>query len=231
MGETLHFLGDSHLRPARYAAERGWFDPWECRFTEVGGATAVGLRHPTSKTQALLAYRQELLPFRANTIPIFQLGEVDCGFVIWVRSQRYGETVAMQFEQSLGAYGVFLREIRDAGHANLIVTSATLPTLRDGQLDGEVAHLRREVRATMRERTDLTMRYNQRLAAFCAQEHMMFVDFTPDLVDPATGLLADRLRHPDPADHHLAPEAGGRIWSSRILEAIRRSGVPPLRAL
>lgn len=78
----------------------------------------------------------------------------------------------------------------------------------------------RQVTASQAERTDLTHRYNRRLAAEVARAGLRFVDFTPDLVDPATGLIADRFRHPDPADHHLHPEAGGRLWAARILPLV-----------
>lgn len=166
---TLHFYGDSHLRPIRAAYEAGMFGSLPCLFESVGGATAVGLRHPKSKTQALNIYRNSLLPYRHNVVPVFQLGEVDCGFVIWVRAQRHGESVRQQLEESLAAYLSFLIEIRDAGYRNLLVTSAMLPTIIDGQLDGEVANLRREVKATLRERTDLTLYYNSKLARLCQE--------------------------------------------------------------
>lgn len=218
----LHFLGDSHLRAPRFAAEQGWFEPRKCHFTLVGGATAIGLRHPKSKTQALAVYREVLLPFRPNVIPVFQLGEVDCGFVIWVRAQRYAESVSEQLDQSLRAYVSFLRDIRDAGYGALIVTPAVLPTIRDGQLDGEVSHLRREVQASYRQRTDLTLAYNARLAEMCEAEKFTYVDFMPDLLDSETCLLDARFRHSDPADHHLDPNIGGRLWVGRITEALNR---------
>jgi hypothetical protein len=217
---TLHFFGDSHLRTVRSAFEAGLFAGVPCRFELVGGATAVGLRHPTSKTQALKVYRDSLLPYRPNIIPVFQLGEVDCGFVIWVRAQRHGESVRQQLEESLAAYLAFLIEIRDAGYRDLLVTSATLPTILDGQLDGEVAHLRREVLATLRERTDLTLDYNAELARLCHANDLRFLDLTTDFIDPATRVLHDRFRHFDQADHHLHPQRGGEVWAKRVLEAL-----------
>src|SRR5208282_5950221 len=97
----LYFLGDSHIRPAQTAFENGYFGNIPCKFEEVGGATAVGLRHPKSKTQALLRYHECLQPFRDEVIPVFQLGEVDCGFVIWHRAEKYGEGVERQLNASI----------------------------------------------------------------------------------------------------------------------------------
>lgn len=212
----LYFLGDSHLRAVTIAINAGLFGGIRCQVEYVGGATAVGLRHPTAKTQALVKYRECLLPFRPDVIPVFQLGEVDCGFVIWLRAQRYGESIDQQFEASIHAYRGFLKEVKNAGYSPL-VTSATLPTIRDGDLDGEVSLLRHEVRATYRERTELTLRYNDRLKTICSEEKLGYIDFDIDLIDPETKLLREWFRHPDPKDHHLHPERAGELWVRRVL--------------
>ena len=219
-GPRLLFLGDSHLGPVQHAHARGWLAPCRVRFVKVGGATAVGLRHPKSKTQALLRYRETLARAPRDTVPVFQLGEVDCGFVIWHRAAKYGESVEEQLEAALSTYAGFLSEVIRMGFGSAIVTSAMLPTIRDGQLSGEVAHLRRSVTASQAERTHLTLAYNRRLAETCAGLGLRFVDFTPDLLDPATGVIADRFRHPDPLDHHLHPDLGGRLWAERLLPLV-----------
>lgn len=167
-------------------------------------------------------FRSKLADLPASDIPVFQLGEVDCGFVIWVRAQRYGESVQQQLAESLAAYRTFLCSVRDQGFARLIVTSATLPTIYDGQLDGEVAHLRRKVRASYRERTDLTLEYNRQLEAICRVEGLEFADLTPALINPETRLLDERFRHPDLADHHLDPSSGGDVWVAAIQSTLAR---------
>ena len=221
---VLHFCGDSHLRTPHHAWQQGWFGALGCRFTLVGGATAVGLRHPSSRTQALQAWEQALLPCQPDVVPVFQLGEVDCGFVIWLRAQRHQEDIDEQLEASLDAYGRFLCRMRDAGYRDLIVTSAMLPTLRDGELDGQVAHLR-EVTVSLAERTALTHRYNAGLAALCRREGLRYLDFTPDLRDTRSGLLHDRWRHPDPGDPHLDERRGGRLWVERLTALLRETGM------
>ncbi|MBH0237481.1 hypothetical protein I5731_06570 [Methylobrevis sp. L22] len=182
------------------------------------------MRHPTSKTQALQKFRSALLPFRAGVIPVFQLGEVDCGFVIWHRAAKYGEDIESQLSQALAAYFEFLEELVAAGYRDLIVTGATLPTIRDGAFDGEVAHLRRSVTATMAERTALTLDYNARLAAGCAARGLAFIDIGALVRDPATGFVADAMRHPNPLDHHLHPERAGRLWANELLRVLDLPG-------
>ena len=222
---VLHFCGDSHLRPPHHAWQQGWFGTLACRFTLVGGATAVGLRHPTSRTQALQAWEQALLPCQRDVVPVFQLGEVDCGFVIWLRARRHQDDIDVQLQESLDAYGRFLCRMRDAGYRDLIVTSAMLPTLRDGELDGQASHQRREVAASLAERTALTHRYNACLAALCQRAGLRYLDFTPDLRDARTGLLHDRWRHPA-GSHHLDVRRGGRLWVERLMALLRETGAP-----
>nr|WP_246329536.1 SGNH/GDSL hydrolase family protein [Chthonobacter rhizosphaerae] len=221
----LSICGDSHLLPIEYAYKAGWFGPVRCRFRRVGGATAVGLRHPTSKTEALTIFRRALLPARPGVVPVFQLGEVDCGFVIWHRAAKYGESVEAQLDASVAAYITFVDELRAAGYPTVILTAATVPTIVDGALDrpesaGEVALLRASVTASLAERTALTARYNERLRSAAAARGLPFVDLTPDLIDPSTGVVADRFRHVRAEDHHLHPVEGGRLWARRLTEAL-----------
>ncbi len=216
----LVFLGDSHVRAVETAKQRGLLRGFAAEFVHRGGATAVGLRHPTSKTQALKVFRRHLLPAKPDLIPIFQLGEVDCGFVVWVRAQRYGESVEEQVAQSIAAYCGFLREVREAGYEDALVTSAVLPTIGDGELDGEVQHLRREVQQNQVERTALTLRYNAALAAEVARIGLRFHDFTPRLLDPATGVIHRRFRAPDVRDHHLDPVEAAPLWAEAAAVAL-----------
>lgn len=221
---ALLFCGDSHLRAPSFAADQGWFLPCATEFCLIGGATAIGLRHPTSRTQALVEFRRLLLPFNPAIMPIFQLGEVDCGFVAWHRAQQYGESVDAQIAAAIDAYVAFVTEMAEAGYHDLIVTSAILPTIRDGQLEGEVAHLRRTVTATQIERTSLTIDYNNRLAAEVRRRGLSFLDFTDQLLNRDTGLIHERFRHPNPADHHLRDDLGGRMWADGIKAFITARG-------
>jgi hypothetical protein len=220
--KTLFFLGDSHVLTVQDAFERNCFPGRQARFVAVGGATAVGLRHPVSKTQALAHFRRRLLPRRTGVIPIFQIGEVDCGFVMWVRAEKNGEPIAEQVDQSVRAYGAFLHDIRQAGYQRVVATSAVLPTILDGQLDGEVAQLRKQVRATLQERTQLTLQYNESLRSAAESAGAHFLDLTPYLINPKTGLIDDRFRHPDRNNHHLHPVTGGNMWAEAIERLLER---------
>lgn len=220
-------MGDSHTETlARAASDRLLDRP--ALSTVVIGATAVGLRNPNSRTNAVEAFLQALTPFNPRKIPVIQLGEVDCGFVIWYRARKHGEPVEAQFAASLAAYAAFVDRLRALGYATVVLTGAALPTIRDGQDWGEIANARREVTATLAERTALTLRYNAGIAAIAAARDLPFVDLTPQTLDPATNTVAEDFRHPDPGNHHLHPARTAALWASQ-LNALDLPGARKLR--
>jgi hypothetical protein len=210
-----HFIGDSHVNAFRWADEQGLFDR-PSQFTIVGGATAVGLRNPNSLTNAIEVFTQAVSPYDKNKIPVIQLGEVDCGFVIWYRAQKYGESIEDQLNYSMAAYLEFVDSLKKIGYQNIVLTSATLPSILDDQNWGEVANARREVKATLRERTDLTLRYNDKLREATESRALHNIDLSNVLLDRSTGLISSNFRHPDPTDHHLDPVKVGKLWAAAL---------------
>jgi hypothetical protein len=148
--------------------------------------------------------------------PIIHLGEVDCGFVIWYRARAYGEDVQAQMTQSICAYFNFVDELIEAGYGTVVITGASMPTIRDGQRFGEVANKRREITASLLERTNLTIAYNLQLAAEAAKRDIPFIDIGQLVRDPRSGVVADEYRNPDPTDHHLHPVMTARLWAEQL---------------
>lgn len=216
---NLLFLGDSHVQTIRWAGENKLLSA-DAEFVSVGGATAVGMRNPNSLTNAVQIFEQAAIPARPEWIPVIHLGEVDCGFVIWWRGNKYGETVEAQVDASIASYFSFVDRLLAAGYPTVIITAASLPTIRDGQDWGEIANLRKEVAVSLRERTALTLQYNSLLRAEATKRGLPFVDPSETFVDPSTGVIRDIFRHSDPLDHHLAPETAGPIWAAALNSAL-----------
>jgi hypothetical protein len=212
-------LGDSHIQIFQHVATAGLLPHAWFSVCCVVGATAQGMVNPFSVTDALSTFRSRLEMAEAWQPVVFQLGEVDCGFLVWYRAQRDGISVESQVETSLANYRAFLDEVTARGFGDVYVLSVPLPTIRDGQDWGEVAHARRTITATQSERTELTLRYNERLAEICAECSAVFVDVTSFQLDPATGLVADSLLNPDRANHHLNPAPYARVVAEK-LEAV-----------
>ncbi|KSV94289.1 hypothetical protein [Sinorhizobium sp. GL28] len=211
----LLVLGDSHVQTIKWAADNHLLRV-PADFVSVGGATAVGMRNPNSLTNALQIFEQAASPCLPGTVPIIHLGEVDCGFVIWWRAMKHGETVDAQIEASIASYFSFVDRLLAAGYSAVIITSATLPTIRDGQDWGEVANLRKELTVSIRDRTALTLTYNRILQSEAQKRNLPFVDISERLIDGKTGVISDEYRHADPLNHHLDPERAAPLWAEAL---------------
>ncbi len=210
---TLIALGDSHLEALKFAADAGLLQSADAHFCVIPGATAVGLRNPHSTTDALNKFREFLAASPRNAHVLVHLGEVDCGFVIWWRQQKYGETLERQLQESLAAYRSFLLELRRGGFAHLCVAGASLPTLQNGVDFGEVANMRAEVQVGLRERTALTLDYNARLATMAAELGCAYFDISSGIIERASGVVAAHFRNPDPRNHHVDKEKVAGMWA------------------
>ena len=201
------------------------------RAEALAGATASGLQNPNSATRSQAIFAKRLRRAKRWQHVLIQLGEVDCGFVIWHRAERHGLSVEEQLEQTLDSYQTFLEGIARTGFAGVIVLSVPLPTIDDTRSEwrGQVANLRKEVTATKLERTNLTLRFNSQLQARCLLLGIDFVDVTTGHLDPLTGLIDKRFLRRTQVNHHLAQgpyaelisEQLGRLWEAR-----RRPGAP-----
>jgi hypothetical protein len=209
-------VGDSHSEVFRYIEQRRLVPRARFDVYSVGGATAQGAVNPNSKTDALRLFSARLEKARPWQRLLFQLGEVDCGFVIWYRAKKYNQSVELQLENSLGRYLEFLVLVRTRGFLQMTVLSAPLPTIGDGQTWGKVADARKEITVPQRERTQLTLVYNERLRMACLESGFGFLDVTTGQLDPETGVIKPAFLNPDPLDHHLDSARYADLVSSRV---------------
>lgn len=217
--EDVLVLGDSHARVFARPLLRRRLWRHHLRVVAVPGATASGLENPDSKTQALPKFEAALAATKARRA-IVLLGEIDVGFVIWYRAQKYTIPVSEALEHACATYGAFLLRVQELGIAPICV-SAPLPTIEDGNDWGEVASLRRSIRATQRERTELTLRFNERVAAFCRAKNIAYIGLDEASTAP-NGLVDPALLNPDPLDHHYNARAYAARLAAPVAELLRR---------
>jgi hypothetical protein len=205
-------IGDSHAKIFRNPGFILGLPRIHFHVSAKGGATASGLATPNSKTQAYQRFRKAL-----NEIPrdlvIVQLGEVDTGYVIWYRARKHQASVEQMFDLAIQTYANFLREV--AATDRVLVVSAPLPTIVDGNDWGEVADLRKEVTTTQRERTDLTIRFNRRMEEFCGQNGMGYLNLDSECLGP-DGIVSAYYMHPDCKDHHYHPRRYVQLLCRRL---------------
>ncbi|MGG2198118.1 MULTISPECIES: hypothetical protein [Paenibacillus] len=203
MAKVINCLGDSRVRIFEYLEINRLLGSTKFTCTEAPGGTALGMVNPNSTSDALNIFSDKLESYNTSDNILFMLGEVDCGFEIWYRSQKYGISVNEQLAISLNNYFGFLTKGNRLGFEKIIICTANPPTIKDGQTFGEVANLRKEVKASQRERTDLTILYNSYLRELCAKHGYLVLDTERYLLNLVTHLVDDRFLNSNPTDHHL----------------------------
>ncbi len=212
-------VGDSHAAVFR---EASWARlPVRLEVHAVGGATLTGLPNPKSSTLAGPKLRAALDDAaRRSPRPeavVALLGEVDCGYILWRRHEQFDEPLAPQLDRAIEHYGEFLAQASPI--APTIVVSAPLPTMDDLSTVGEYAGLRREVRAGLSERMELTRELNRRIGALCAGLGLRFIDLDERSVGP-DGRVHPLLMNPDPTDHHYDRVAFARMLERELGEVV-----------
>jgi len=64
-----------------------------------------------------------------------------------------------------------------------IICSAVLPTIQEGSNFGEVANLRKEVKANIKERTQLTLDFNRMLRELAEKNRLAFINLDQSLLN------------------------------------------------
>jgi hypothetical protein len=214
--EQILVLGDSHANVFRNWRFRLAMPRTSFNLCIVGGATVSGLENPNSKTQAGAQFDAALQQHNPSRI-ITLLGEVDTGFVIWYRAKKHQQSVDSMLELALTNYARLLESCEARAHT--IVVSAPLPTIQDGQDWGEIANLRSEIDASLRERTDLTTEFNRRLGKIAATLNCDFLDLDTDCLG-SDGLVSQAMLNRNPLDHHYSMSAYTRVLTKRIVSAL-----------
>jgi hypothetical protein len=211
--EHVLCLGDSHVGVLEHVRVPGvWF-----RAKPLVGATASGVLNPQSATQSRSTFMALLGRARPWQEVLLQLGEVDCGFLIWRRSAVHGLSIDEQLAHTLDSYSTFIGQVAEMGFRRVIVLSVPLPTIGDYPTEmGEVASLRKTVTASQVERTELTLRFNAELGERCRALGVTFIDATSGHYDRDSGLIDPLFLQETQLDHHLADGPYAALIGSQL---------------
>lgn len=191
-------LGDSHSPVFNHPLFKERFPDLLFNVLTVIGATASGLENPNSITQAYPIFRKAVMETTAKQV-IVMLGEVDTGFVIWYRAQKYQESVPVMMNKAISSYSKFLAEL--SMRFKVVCISAPLPTIQDGNDWGDIANARREVTASQVERTALTLEFNRAMQQFCVQNDMCYIMLDSESLGE-DGVVKTDLLNSDRSNHH-----------------------------
>ena len=214
--QEILVLGDSHSPVFNHELFKEKFPDVFFNVLTVVGATASGLENPNSKTKAYPIFKEAVKESTAKQV-IVMLGEVDTGFVIWYRAQKYQESVASMMDKAVESYSRFLLELTT--RFDVVCISTPLPTIQDDNDWGDVANARREVTASLVERTALTLEFNLLIQMFCRQNNIRYIMLDGVSLGEGGIVRADLLNR-DCNDHHYDPEHYSRLLVDGLTGAI-----------
>lgn len=216
--EEIIVIGDSHANVFNHNLFLHDFPGYVFSVCSVGGATVSGLENPNSKTQALPLFINCVKKSKAKII-ILLLGEVDTGFVIWYRAEKYKTQVSKYLDKAWDNYQQLLSMLSKTHQ--VVCISTPLPTIRDGQDWGEIANARKNVKATQLQRTKLTIEFNNGMRNFCEKNTITYLSFDEEAIGK-DGLVNSSLLSENPNDHHYAMNVYAEIIITKLKQCIEQ---------
>lgn len=205
-------IGDSHSRVFESLQAKFRFPFVTFNVCSVDGATVSGLDNPNSKTNAYEIFIEKINAADDFEKIVFLLGEVDLGFVIWYRATKYSTSIDEMLDRAVSNY---LNLIEQASiKFPVLVLSAPLPTISDNNDWGEIANLRREVTASQKERTNLTIKFNRIVEERCSHfENVEYLNLDNDSIGDS-GIVSNNLLNSNRLDHHYDKKEYFKLISS-----------------
>lgn len=224
-GERILVLGDSHAGVFEYIFDHDLWPPHLINCDIVGGATAYGLTNDNSVTRAFPKFQQALKRFPDYGTVLIMLGEVDCSFALWHRANQRGESAAAQIPRAVQGVVRLLDWLAQEGKKRRVVlVGAILPTIKDHQVHLQEFELRRQVKATQRERSDLVLAFNHALQRLAADRGLDYIDITAATLDPALGVVRDEFLVAVGVDHHQSQARTAGLWVTALRQLFSRHG-------
>jgi len=219
-------LGDSHSKVFNYCNSIQKTVTFHVK--AVGGATAQGCVNPNSTTDALKIFKEHIMSSHKYDKVMIMLGEVDCGYLIWVRSKKYKLSVEEQIGLCVKNIGDFITSIlltRGYKSEDVIICGVHLPAIRDNTDPTYLSGARKEVDVSQYERTLKTLQYNNLLKEIARLNRYTYIDITKSIIGD-DGLIKSCYLSNEVGDHHLQNEKIGELWYREINSVCTGSSAP-----
>lgn len=217
-------LGDSHSQVFKYCNRKQQKIHFNVIF--VPGATAQGAVNPTSKTNALNIFKQKLNDIKQNDFQyvIINLGEVDCGYLIWYRIDKYNISIGDQLKTTTNNLFHFIKtEVLSKFEASkIIVNGSILPTIKDNTNKNILNGQRGSVKASQSDRTLLTIRYNNILKKYSLENGYNYMDITHHILNTNTNTVKTIYLNKKKYEHHLDIENTYPLWLIELCKIIKQ---------
>lgn len=218
-------LGDSHIDVFRFSNMKTKY--FNFITVEVPGATAMGSTNPNSETNALNIFTDILEKYKTELkqkihYVMIMLGEVDCGFVIWVRSKKYNISIDEQLNLSISNYKCFIKNVifKYFNPNQVILLGSILPTIKDNTDKRFLNGVRSEVDTPLKKRIETTLQYNNNLLIICKELKTHYTDITDKIINNEHNSVKNKYLNKNPFNHHLDNFKTYRLWCDNLKDII-----------
>ena len=215
-------LGDSHSEIFNYCNEKQTKIHFEV--VVVIGATAQGCVNPNNTTNSLNIFKETLQNIKQDEFNyiMINIGEVDCGFVIWYRKDKHNISIEEQLTITTDNLFNFIKcEVLPYFDSSaVIVNGSVLPTIKDNTNKKYLAGARSKVNASQIDRTLLTIKYNNILKQYALENSYNYMDITNHILDNNTKIVNNKFLNKNKFDHHLDNEATYNLWLDELYKII-----------
>ena len=213
-------IGDSHTKVFQYIKKNKLCNTYNFDIILIGGATAQGMVNPNSKTNAMPIFTKKVKMIKPNYYNkiLIMLGEVDCGFIIWLRSEKYNISVDEQINISINNLFKFLKNtvLQKFKNNDIIVCGSILPTIKDNTDKNILGGARADIKTSQLERTYKTLEYNEILKKRCIEHNFNYIDITNDTINNNTHIINDYYLSDNKNDHHLSDDKTYKLWLNKL---------------
>lgn len=198
--ERILVLGDSHTEVFNgYTGKEYIFEQFRCH-----GATARGSINPNTKTNSLSIFKKGLKSKKAKRV-IICLGEVDCGYLIWLKNKETKQPIDELMNESIDNLIKFIEtEVYPYYKPEEINIMSVIPQVIEDMTNSKFLNGdRSNVNISIHRRNSLTNKWNDRLEQECKIRNWKFIDINHRIVEDDKVKLEYRFQNL--WNHHLFP--------------------------
>ena len=210
---SILLLGDSHAEAiSGYTGEDFYVDRFTCH-----GSTARACLRSDSKTKAFRIFKYGIENTNSDAV-VISLGEVDCGYVIWLKHQTSGIPINDLFNESISNFMDLIKlHIFQKFNPNktfvMTIPPAFIVTNTDNRFLGGERSL---VDPTLEERKSLIKKWNQRIVEESKKLKFNVLDINDKIINKSNGEIIAKYKTPNEFNHHLWPYTTAPLFIDEI---------------
>ena len=207
--------GDSHSKVLKYASTKQ--NTYKFEVCVIPGATAYGIRNPKSISNSYEKIRHFVSGKKTNKI-IICLGEIDCAWLIWVKSKQNNISVKKQIKIHIDRLISFINDVLVKEYKykknNIILMCPTLPAQKNIHKYNRFKGLEKPlIEKNQKIRTNKTILYNNILKMQCNLYGYKYMDITNGLINK-NGVIKNEYK--TGGDFHLNKKTSYKLWINKL---------------